>query len=678
MEERDARSFESKANVSFRWTAFSEILSKLIVPIMNMVLARLVAPSIFGIVATITIVTSFAQNLTEGGFAKYLLQHEFSDKLEFKKAAGTSLLSTFVFSILLVIVIVFARAPLASLIGAEGYETELIVASLGIPLYGVASIQISILRRTFGFKHLAFVRILSSVLTFAVEIGLAFFGLGIWGLIAGSIAGSFSQVILLLVFSKGKLPICFSWTSFRSSISSSALYMIEVLLTWLNTSLDVFMLTKAFSSSITGIYKNAFSTEKGIIAAVTAVFTPVLLSLLSRLANDDVKFEETVLKYQKAISIILIPMCFGMYIYQIRITNIFFGSGWDGAEVVIGAFALADSIKVPISDILSDVFISKGKPQYSIFAQISYCLCIILCCVFAEQMGFLVFTIARASCSLVLVITSCLFSRRCQVSSTKLFLNIGYPFLCSIFMVVFAAVLQRFGNTFIWDIASIAACILFYFLIYYVVDLHGFRVFVGVLKNRMETSPGKKNNPQPVAHVALKNQRMHWVEVLGSDGMSPLLVLTSNVEFKSSEGALFSALSLDPSSPYFDHLQICNQVESVSATKGGKLSLVSFLSPGLIHLEAVYPDCKHVSSPIAPFSNDLASPKEAIQKVILTALSESPLYLLIDWNLAPNRKHRQMINCILAAIPNLPPVVSLLSSNTAKPIKVISPDLISI
>ena len=65
-----------KIGQATKWSSITEILSKLISPIVNIVLARLLAPEAFGIVATITMVISFAEVFTDAGFQKYIIQHE--------------------------------------------------------------------------------------------------------------------------------------------------------------------------------------------------------------------------------------------------------------------------------------------------------------------------------------------------------------------------------------------------------------------------------------------------------------------------------------------------------------------------------------------------------------------------------------------------------------------------
>ena len=68
-----------KVGQATKWSSITEIIAKLISPITNMILARLLVPEAFGVVATITMVISFAEIFTDAGFQKYIIQHEFLD-----------------------------------------------------------------------------------------------------------------------------------------------------------------------------------------------------------------------------------------------------------------------------------------------------------------------------------------------------------------------------------------------------------------------------------------------------------------------------------------------------------------------------------------------------------------------------------------------------------------------
>lgn len=64
-----------KAASATRWAFASQVAAKLISPLTTMVLARLLTPEAFGVVASVTMVTSFADVFSDAGFQKYLVQH---------------------------------------------------------------------------------------------------------------------------------------------------------------------------------------------------------------------------------------------------------------------------------------------------------------------------------------------------------------------------------------------------------------------------------------------------------------------------------------------------------------------------------------------------------------------------------------------------------------------------
>ena len=73
-----------------KWSAITELIARLILPITNMVLARLLTPEAFGVVATITMIVTFAEIFTDAGFHKYLIQHEFVDKTDREESTNVA------------------------------------------------------------------------------------------------------------------------------------------------------------------------------------------------------------------------------------------------------------------------------------------------------------------------------------------------------------------------------------------------------------------------------------------------------------------------------------------------------------------------------------------------------------------------------------------------------------
>ena len=86
---------------SLKWSSAGEIIAKLILPISNMILARILVPEDFGILASVNMIITFVDLFTDSGFAKYLIQSDFKDDEEIFNFASVAFWTNFGVSVLL-------------------------------------------------------------------------------------------------------------------------------------------------------------------------------------------------------------------------------------------------------------------------------------------------------------------------------------------------------------------------------------------------------------------------------------------------------------------------------------------------------------------------------------------------------------------------------------------------
>ena len=144
-------SFNHQVIRATKWSGITEVIAKLVTPISSMVLARLLTPEAFGVVATIVMVISFAELFTDAGFQKYLIQHEFKDQEDLEQSTNVAFWSNLSFSFFLWGVISIFANPLAVLVGSPGCGLVLVVACISIPLEAFSSIQLALYRRRLDF-----------------------------------------------------------------------------------------------------------------------------------------------------------------------------------------------------------------------------------------------------------------------------------------------------------------------------------------------------------------------------------------------------------------------------------------------------------------------------------------------------------------------------------------------
>ena len=216
-----------------KWNVVSEIIAKLIAPITTIVLARILAPEIFGIVASITAITSLADLLTDAGFNAYIIQHQFDSIDEQNKAINVCFWSNFAISVFLYFVIFFFRYDFSKLVDASGYETALIVAALVIPLTSMSSISMAVMQKKLCFKKLGIIKIICKVVPFFTTIPLALLNFGCWSLIIGTLVGEVASFVICFILGDYRPRFQYNFKIFKNVFSFTSWAYLESILEWL-------------------------------------------------------------------------------------------------------------------------------------------------------------------------------------------------------------------------------------------------------------------------------------------------------------------------------------------------------------------------------------------------------------------------------------------------------------
>ena len=332
-----------------KWSGITEIAAKLIAPITTMVLARLLTPDAFGVLVTAQMVISFAEIFTDAGFQKYLVQHEFIDDDDKNKSTAVAFWSNFIFSMIVWLGICLFADSIAKMVGCEGEGIVIAISSVCIPLAAFSSIQMALFKRDFDFKTLFWVRIVGILIPLIVTVPLAFILRSYWALIIGMIALNLSNSILLTVKSKWKPKWYYSIERFKAMFSFTMWSMIESVSIWLTMYFDIFIVGTMLSQYYLGLYRTSMTTVAQITSIITAATTPVLFSSLSRLQNSEKDFNETFFKFQKLVSILVLPLGVGIYLFSDFITEVLLGEQWIEASRFIGLWGITSALLIVLS-----------------------------------------------------------------------------------------------------------------------------------------------------------------------------------------------------------------------------------------------------------------------------------------------------------------------------------------
>lgn len=468
-----------------KWSLFTQIIAKIIPPLSSMILARIFAPEVFGIIATVTMVTSFADTFSESGFQKYIISKEYNNSEELTRDSDVAYWTNLGISTLLWIIISVFSTPLCKILGNPGIEIALIVACAQLPITSLSSIQVAIYHRTYNFSKVFWGQLISSISNLCLTLVLAFLGCGFWSIIFGNIAGYLIKAILLTIGSPWHPHLYYNIKRATHIFSFSFWIMAEGMAVWLTSWFDSFVVGNRLSSHDLGIYKNSQSVVNGVLAIPQNSITNVLLVTLSKLRDNDSEYNKAFLNAERLLGYILLPMAAGICIFRKLAVRIAFGTGWEDAEIVVGVWALASVLRILFVSINTAVYVSKGKPKISLYCQLLDMLFLIPTCIFGIRLGFEKFVILRGIIRLDIIIPNfIILSRVFGIKFTSIAKNMFKPIIATLAMSVLAYLLQQIMTSMAWSFAAIGICAVFYFCLLWLIAKDDVKAIFKLLKKR--------------------------------------------------------------------------------------------------------------------------------------------------------------------------------------------------
>ncbi len=459
-----AESINSKIVNATKWSAITEVMAKLVAPISSMVLARVLTPEAFGVVATLNMVIAFAEIFTDAGFQRYLIHHEFEDEEDKDKSTNVAFWSNLLMSFILWGIIAIFCEPLASWVGSPGLGHVLVVSCVSIPLAAFSSIQMALYKRAFDFKTLFWRRLAIVLVPLFVTIPLAFVLRSYWALVIGTIITNLINALLLTIKSNWRPRKYYSITRLKEMFSFCSWSILDSVLVWATSYIDVFFIGRALNDYYLGLYKTSISTVGHFTSLITASVLPIVLPAMSRLQDNIPQMRETLLRIQKYTSVLLLPIGVGIFVFSGLVTQIMLGSQWSEAAPFIGLWALVDVITVIFARFCTNVYPAIGKPHVSVISQILHLVFLIPAVFISGQFGFKALYVTRSLIRLQgILVNLIILYILIKQSPWKMIMNV-YPEALSCFIMAFVGwIMLKINDSVFVSFIWILLCAILYF-----------------------------------------------------------------------------------------------------------------------------------------------------------------------------------------------------------------------
>lgn len=455
---------QEKLGKATMWSTLAELAVKLIGgPITNAVLARLLVPEAFGVVASLTMVVSFAEVFTDAGFQKYLVQHEFTDEGDLNLSTNVAFWTNLCFSLLFWAVISIFAEPIARLSGSPGCGNAVIVMSLQIPILALSSIQMARFRRDMDFKGLFIVRLITAFVPLLITVPLAMIYHSYWALVIGTLSRDIMTALILTWRSHWKPRLRYRFSKLKEMLSFSLWSMAENVSIWMTNYIGIFIVGLTLSAHYLGLYRNTINTVNGFLNIIATASMQVLFAGLSRCQDDEVQTRSIFFRFQRMLSLLMLPLGCGLYLYRGLVTDILLGNQWTETADFLGLWALTSSLTIVFGNVNSELYRSKGKPKLSVLAQVLHLVVLVPVLIMLMHQGYGVLTTFRSLIRLQTILVTMLISHLLLGIKISSVLQNVYPSLLSAALMFGAGwFLQGLWSGLLWQIVSIVLCALIY------------------------------------------------------------------------------------------------------------------------------------------------------------------------------------------------------------------------
>ena len=345
---------------STRQTAVAQGLTQVLRLASSIVLARLLTPSDFGVVAVALVVASILDQVKDVGTGSAVIQrHEVDQVLLNSVFFLNAVMGTLACAILVVL-----AEPLASALGnptaapvVRAFGVITLVTSFG-------HIHQSLLKRSMRFGAVSVIAIISATVSVVVSITAALLGLNYWALVVGSAASALVGTVALWVLDPWRPTAHASMAGLRSIWAFSwNLFLSNILFfTWSQT--DKVIVSRFAGASGLGTYTMAQRFVTTPLAALSTVIGEVTFPAFSRRQDDNAALRAGFTRSSSVIALVTFPMMLGAAVIAAPMVDVLLGPKWNALVPVLWVLAPAGAIQ-SITLNCNQLLLAKGRSDWS-------------------------------------------------------------------------------------------------------------------------------------------------------------------------------------------------------------------------------------------------------------------------------------------------------------------------
>lgn len=339
-------------------TLSAQVIKFIINTVSTVVLARLLTPDDYGLVAMVTAVTGFVALFKDLGLSMATVQRK-----DITHAQVSNLFWINVGVSLILGVVLCGISPLISWFYHEPRLIRItLVLSLAFIFSGLSVQHNALLRRQMRFSILAIVDIISLFSGIVGAVLLAWVGCEYWALVAMPILTSISYVIMVWFFCNWRPGGFTRGVGLRSMLAFGGHLTGFSIVNYFSRNLDQILIGRYWGAQSLGFYSKAYHIMLLPVSQIRGPLETVSIPALSHLQDDPARFRNYYLKLVKLTAFLSMPLMVILFVFAAEIITLLLGPNWSGCVYIFQILSVVSFLQ-PVSTTRGLVLISLGKSK---------------------------------------------------------------------------------------------------------------------------------------------------------------------------------------------------------------------------------------------------------------------------------------------------------------------------
>lgn len=341
------------------WSAVDRFSAQGIQFVFSILIARLLVPEDYGVIAMLGIFIGVSNSFIDSGFGTALIRKINRTETDF----STVFYFNIVVAILFYLALFFAAPAIA-----DFYNTPLLVpvtriVSLTLPIGALSGIHSAKLSIAIDFKSRAKISVVSTILTGSVGLWMAYAGYGVWALVVQTVFSSVIRTIMLWVIVKWHPLLVFSLKSFKELFTFGSKLLASGLLDTIYNNIYPLVIGKFFSPAVLGVYGKAKALADYPSSNITSVLQSVTFPVLSSIQNEEDRLADSYKRFLKISAFVIFPLMTGLAAVADPFIRIILTDKWENTIYLLQIICFA-MMWYPIHAINLNILQVKGRSDY--------------------------------------------------------------------------------------------------------------------------------------------------------------------------------------------------------------------------------------------------------------------------------------------------------------------------